>query len=73
MNTADPLPVRVELADGHLLTNGIPRVRGDHGNGETAYRCSTCGGSFCAERTFQARDGLHYCVEHILDEIGRTA
>ena len=61
--------IRSQLADGRLPTNGMPRVwtGPGNGNGETAYRCTTCGGSFYAERTFQARDGLYYCVQHILE------
>jgi len=72
MNTADPLRVLTgaELADGRLPTNGIPHVWDGPRNGETVYRCTTCPGSFYAERIFQARDGLHYCVEHILVALG---
>lgn len=62
-----------KLADGQFLAaNGTPHVWGGPGSAEIAYRCTTCGGSFYAKRTFQARDGLYYCVEHILSEIERA-
>jgi DNA-directed RNA polymerase subunit RPC12/RpoP len=74
MKTSDPRGalIRAELANDHLPTNGIPHW-GNPGNGEMAYRCTTCGSSFSPERTFQAGDGRHYCVLHILNEIGRAA
>jgi hypothetical protein len=75
MTTSDPqgIRIRAELANGHLPTNGTSHVWRDPSHDEMAYRCTTCGGAFSAERTFQGHDGLYYCVEHILDEMGGCA